>query len=298
MYVAHYAPSGAVVHRIVSQHPVTAVGIYRSITGQWFLRGADGAEPGGVGGALRDVAVPADYDGHGEMECECVSLDHRRVVHPAVHGRRPHVPSLGRPLFADVPVSADYDGDHRADVAVYRRETGEWLIRRSMDGGLTLLAGAPPRTATSQRPATTTPTVGPNRGVSAIRRRVVYPAVIRWDAPSRRPGGQPALGDAPVPEDYDGDGRTDVAVYRTTTGHWLIQPSTNLGLVVIPWGAPVLSDLPVPARYDGDAAADIAVYSPATGESHPPLGGWSAQASCCGAPPPSATPLPRPAALR
>ena len=43
-----------------------------------------------------------------------------------------------------MPVAADYDGDHRADIAVYRTTTGEWFIRRSSDLALIQVAwGAP-----------------------------------------------------------------------------------------------------------------------------------------------------------
>ena len=69
-----------------------------------------------------------------------------------------------------------------------------------------------------------------------------------------------------MPADYDGDGHTDLAVFRARTGEWLIRRSTDAVLIQFGWGAPLLGDVPVVGDYDGDGRADLAVYRELTGE--------------------------------
>jgi hypothetical protein len=80
-----------------------------------------------------------------------------------------------------------------------------------------------------------------------------------------RSWGVPSRGDVPVPADYDGDGRTDVAVYRAAAGTWFILRSSanDTDWWWEGYGGP--ADLPMPADYDGDGRADVAVYRPSTG---------------------------------
>lgn len=67
--------------------------------------------------------------------------------------------------------------------------------------------------------------------------------------------------DIPVPDDYDGDGRTDQAVFRA--GEWFYLRSSNFTLGSASWGA--ATDIPAPGDFDGDGRADITVYRPDTG---------------------------------
>ena len=57
--------------------------------------------------------------------------------------------------------------------------------------------------------------------------------------------------------DFDGDGRSDIGVYRD--GAWFIFRSSDGGATVTSWGG-LAQDIPVPGDYDGDGKTDIAVY--------------------------------------
>jgi hypothetical protein len=131
----------------------------------------------------------------------------------------------------DIPVPADYDGDGRADLAMFRPSTGVWYILKS----------------------STNYSWSASNGSGYM--------AYSW-------GGS---GDIPVPADYDGDGRADLAVYRPSTGAWFILKSTTnyswngtgYGYVAYQWG--LSGDVPVPADYDGDRRPDLAVFRPSTG---------------------------------
>jgi hypothetical protein len=62
---------------------------------------------------------------------------------------------------------------------------------------------------------------------------------------------------------FDGDGKTDIAVYRSSNRWWIIHPSSGATPYAVSWGAS--GDVPVPGDYDGDGKTDIAVYRPSNG---------------------------------
>ncbi|MDQ4119962.1 MAG: DUF4394 domain-containing protein [Acidobacteriota bacterium] len=64
--------------------------------------------------------------------------------------------------------------------------------------------------------------------------------------------------------DYDGDLRTDAAVFRTTTSTFFIRRSSNGSAIVQPFGI-AGTDIQVPGDYDGDNLTDIAVFRTTNG---------------------------------
>jgi hypothetical protein len=75
--------------------------------------------------------------------------------------------------------------------------------------------------------------------------------------------GLGSLGDIPTPGDFDGDGFSDRAVFRNSTGYWYIRRSSDLTWFQFPFGA--TGDKPVAADFDGDAISDLAVWRPSDG---------------------------------
>ncbi|NCC50495.1 MAG: hypothetical protein EOM20_04685 [Spartobacteria bacterium] len=167
-----------------------------------------------------------------------------------------------------LPVAGDYDYDRFRDVAVYYPETGDWYIHLSssntLAGGCGLPWGSPAET----------PVPGDYTG-DGINDIVTYnPGTGNWNLWFFDPHFRPSViiptmqinwgwSDAvPVPADYDGDQKTDIAVYHPATGNWYIRYSTG-GTGVMNWGWS--EALPVPADYDGDGRDDVAVFHPAPG---------------------------------
>ncbi|RIJ91151.1 MAG: hypothetical protein DCC44_09705, partial [Acidobacteria bacterium] len=62
--------------------------------------------------------------------------------------------------------------------------------------------------------------------------------------------------------DFDGDGKTDVSVYRPSNNVWYLQRSTA-GFTAYQFGA--AGDKMVPADFTGDGKTDVAMYRPSTG---------------------------------
>lgn len=67
-----------------------------------------------------------------------------------------------------------------------------------------------------------------------------------------------------APFDYDGDNKTDLSIFRPSSGQWWVNRSTNASTFIATFGTS--TDKLVPADYTGDGKTDIAFFRPSSGE--------------------------------
>jgi hypothetical protein len=153
---------------------------------------------------------------------------------------------------------ANFDGDRKSDLSVFRPSDGTWYIEQSSSSGFV-----------AQQWGLSTDKIVPGDydGDGKTDVAVFRPSNGTWyilqSSTNTLSAAQFGLsGDVPVPGDYDSDGRTDIAVFRPSQGIWYIQQSTS-GFRASQWGNS--TDKPVPGDYDGDGKTDLAVYRPSNG---------------------------------
>jgi hypothetical protein len=184
-------------------------------------------------GRVSDYFVPADYDG--DQKTDVAVWRPLSSGQPAGNAffyilnssnNTVRIEDFGQ-TGDDPTVVGDYNGDGKADVAVYRPGAGSnqqsfWFYRTAAGGAVNY---------------------------------------VPWGVGS----SFLTQGDIPVPGDYDGDGKNDFAVVRNNNGaqprYWLNQ--TTAGTSVRAFGT--ASEIYVPGDYDGDGKTDLATVRDVSG---------------------------------
>lgn len=157
-----------------------------------------------------------------------------------------------------VRAAFDYDGDHKADISVFRPSSGAWYLQQSQAG----LYGALFGFGTDK----IAPADYDGDGKTDIA--VYRPSTGIWYVWNSSNGtfSYTVFGlaeDLPTPADYDGDGKADISVFRPSTGTWYRQNSSNGSFFGVQFGAS--EDKPTIGDFDGDGKSDIAVFRPSSG---------------------------------
>jgi hypothetical protein len=154
---------------------------------------------------------------------------------------------------------ADFDGDGKTDIGIFRPGPAEWWNLRSSDNQVV---------ATQFGESTDVITPGDFTGDGKADIAVWRPSTGSWLILRSEDGSFFSFpfgtnGDVPVPADYDGDRKTDAAVYRPSDNTWFFLLSGG-GTSVFRFGT--AGDQPAVADYDGDGRSDVAIFRPVPGE--------------------------------
>ncbi|MGI8811571.1 MAG: FG-GAP-like repeat-containing protein [Pyrinomonadaceae bacterium] len=150
----------------------------------------------------------------------------------------------------------DFDGDGRADQAIFRPGSSVWYINRSSTGFTAFQFGSPADRSISAD------FDGDGKSDPAVYRGGIW---YRFKSATNTVDGY-VFGlptDIPVPADLNGDGKAEIVIFRPETGDWHWLSSVDGSYSVQRFGSP--GDIPLPGDYDGDGKADFNVFRPSTG---------------------------------
>ena len=230
------------------------IAVWRDTNGTWYRINSSNStfsvQPWGLAG---DEPVARDYDGDGRTDLAVVRKSGGVLTWYVFLLGSNGFFSTAFGLEGDLLAPGDYDGDGKFDFAVQRpgaspTAPGTFYISNSLgyqffEFGLGKDLVAPGDYDHDGK-----------TDIAVVREGAQTTDILQWFI--RLSGSGNAVvnygfgltgSDLLAQNDYDGDGKTDVAVWRNTDGRFYILNSSNFTMSVIWWGLP--NDLPV-ANYD------------------------------------------------
>ncbi len=144
----------------------------------------------------------------------------------------------------DLPVSGDYNGDGTADIALFRGSAGLWAVR-----GVTRVYFG----SSSDQPA-----AGDYNGDGSCDIGIFRGSSGLWAIRGVTRSYFGTGNDLPVSGDYNGNGTADIALFRGNAGLWAVR-----GVTRVYFGGS--DDLPIPGDYNGSGSRSPAIFRESSG---------------------------------
>ncbi len=157
---------------------------------------------------------------------------------------------------------ADFDGDGRTDLSVYRPgAAGTWFFQGSTSGfGAVNWGTMGDQVVPGDFDGDGQADFGIFRPSNTDNVTDVY--ILNSETFTFSGFSWGSMGDIPVFGDYNNDNRTDIAVFRPSMNVWFIRNADNTAQI---YTFGTAGDIPLTGDFDGNGNSDVAVYRPSTG---------------------------------
>ncbi len=155
------------------------------------------------------------------------------------------------------PTKFDFDGDQKADIALFRPSNGVWYVSNSGTSPVSIF-----QFGQNGDKVVSEDYDGDGKADAAVYRNGTW-FVMRSTTNTFYASSFGNATDIPAPADFDGDGKADLNIFRVSEGNWYRLNSGNGAFSVTSFGSN--GDVPLPADYDGDGKADINLFRPSNG---------------------------------